>query len=258
MSCVAGDDEEIQSLIGRLTQVCSKSSSSNNSFYWSQEIKYLRSNVCKCSDSSQPVLNLKDQLQQEAAKSRALFEENSRIKMEYNRVIKSLRELLSRENESEIEILSHEVLKLRTENEHLRNLLRLGTHSFGSEISSDAENYNKSLLSEHSSFSLMTPPRSPAHVLSFNKQAVRRGTSNRTGVTSSPAAVLNPPSVHEIQLEGLLSDIADVGPPMSPPPDANAPMLPRCEGPRDISDSADAQEAEKGTKEVEHDLSSSN
>ncbi len=218
----------------------------------------MRSNRCECSQEPDPHTKIREQLESEFAKSSSLLYENSRIKDEYGRVVQFLRQLLLKEDESEVELLSSEVMQLRTENDHLRNLLLLGTHSFANEISSEGDNYNKSLPSEHSSFYLMTPPRSPSHVHPHGKHPVRRGTSNRTGLISPPLVSPSTSIVHEIQLQGLLSDIADVGPPMSPPPDVSVSLPHRRDDPTDISDTADAKEAEKGTQDVDNDLSASN
>ena len=201
---------------------------------------------------------MEDYLGEEKARSRALSEENLRIKRELRRVFGFLRSLSSSTDDVYIEFLTQENDQLRMENDHLRNLLLLGTHTFANEISSEADMHNKSLISEHSSFHLMTPPRSPSHGPLQGKIPIRRGTSSRTGVSSPPSVLPNSATAHDMQLEGLLADIADVGPPMSPPPDSSAPVVPRRVGPPDMNDSVDAAEAEKGSKDVDHDLSSSN
>ncbi len=206
-------------------------------------------------DTSDNATSLRERVDDELRKSKCLLDVNTKLRADNNRLIKHLRNLAQGESESDVEALISEIDQLRMENDHLRNLLTLGTHPFPNEISSEADNYNRSLLSEHSSFYLMTPPRSPAHMNPTGKAVTRR--TGRVG-TSSPSQINSASAnIRDIQLEELLPDIADVGPPMSPPPDTSLPSTSRRVSSADTSDTVDAHEAEIGSQEVDHDLSSS-
>ena len=188
------------------------------------------------------------------ARSASLKREVARITAEFNRTVQFLRDLVLLETSSDVESLSLQIQELRCENESLRNLLGLANYAYKDEIVSDAD--SRSLLSEPSSFHLMTPPRSPIHPSHGTRNAAKRIPGNRVG-TSSPTHILQPPqTIPQMELDGLFADIADVGPPMSPPPDACG-NLPQLKVNKESNDSADAHEAEMGSQEVDHDLSSS-
>ena len=217
----------------------------------------MRSHTCNCSEDPVALKILRERLDDDLQKSKYLSDENIKLRSYNKRLIEYLRNLALLESESQLEGLMSEIDTLRLENDHLRQLLNLGTYSFNNEFSAEADNSNRSSLSEHSSFYLMTPPRSPAHLPPNGKVAARRTNTGRVGSSSPHPVTTASVSLQETQLDKLLPDIADVGPPMSPPPDTSRPAGTRRVASVDPSDSADAHEAEMGTQEVDHDLSSS-
>ena len=135
---------------------------------------------------------------------------------------------------------------LRVENQHLRDLVRLAQYEFKDEIQMDHE-HSAQLhpQSEASSFMLTTPPRSPISGLLIHRQQLRRNVSSASSIQTPP---IRPPTV--VIDEPIIDDIADVGPPMSPP------NVQRVEPPRTINEAIDTREAQQISDEVDHDLGS--
>lgn len=143
---------------------------------------------------------------------------------------------------------------LRIENAHLRELLRLATHDYQDTIKRTTDELHHSgHASADSSILLTTPPRSPPLEHGFaQKHPSRRNISSkglRGAVSNIREGHIPAPT---IALHAF-DDIADVGPPLSPPPSSSSrhivtkPSVDPC-------DASDSAEASAGSHEVDQDL----
>lgn len=146
--------------------------------------------------------------------------------------------------------------RLRIENSNLRELLRLARYSYEEEITqSRQESHSLLHVPSESSILLTTPPRSPPP-LGHNRPLSRRSTTQ----ISDCGHMTNPDSSNPDNAQATSSlgssdvlDIADVGPPLSPPPSVR-PCSPTIT--EDPCSAIDIQEATEASQEVDHDLAS--
>ncbi len=149
---------------------------------------------------------------------------------------------------------------LRIENSHLRQLLQLATCSYHDAIKQQAseEIHHSCHASADSSLLLTTPPRSPP---------LEQGNSNRLAAKRSQTSRLQrEPSIgsQECRVQAPtivlrdIDDIADVGPPLSPPPVSNMRAVGASHSSSthiiDPCDASDNEEASVGSYEIDHDL----
>ena len=185
-----------------------------------------------------------------------LREVNSQLYTSHKKAVKLLREILSDPRGDSTQALEHENEILRLQNQHLRDILLLANYDFSAELVHESM---KNCASEASSFLLTTPPRSPVNNNRNNtkrhQSASRSAASSptRLGVSSMVSVRLQAPTLF---IDDFMPDVADVGPPMSPPPNAPPrPISPPQPPTKDQNDLQDAQEAQEGAEEVDHDLS---
>jgi hypothetical protein len=219
-------------------------------------VKYLRTRQLEPAANPVEVTFLTDRLAKAEHELQESQSVNAKLHKAHSAAVRLLREVSLQSQGDFVECLVNENRLLEMENKHVRDLLLLATHDFSPEL---AQESIKSSASEASSFLLTTPPRSPVHnirnnsrrIFSANKSAVT-SPSRPTQMPPVPSARFQPPSL----IVGDL-DVADVGPPMSPPPNASPREIRRLNQPppKDPNDAQDAQDAQEGAEEVDHDLS---
>ena len=215
-------------------------------------MKYLHASIGMRSTCAREQSILEDRLRNEEAHRREVENVNRKLFRQYRELLKFVNDLANNGEIDSLQTLEMENKQLRIENQHLRDLLELANHDFSAELASDIP---KGSSSEVCSFLLTTPPRSPTHGNKYptNRRNPPRSTTASPNRVTTNQARLQPPA---IITEDFIPDIADVGPPMSPPPHVqqkkiSAPHITAS----DPNEAIDAQEAQEGAEEVEHDLS---
>ncbi len=219
-------------------------------------MKILRTQNPSCTSHFHEIHILTERYLQAESEIIELRKVNRRLYDAHNKAVELLKEVATAPKPGYERALVNENRLLRQENQHLRDILLLADYDFATELVQESI---KNCASEASSFLLTTPPRSPVHNHRNNTRKPHSASGTavsspaRSSVSTAVSTRNQPPS---IAIEDFVPDVADVGPPMSPPPNApprkiNPPQLPI----RDPNDIQDAQEAQEGAEEVDHDLS---
>ena len=149
-----------------------------------------------------------------------------------------------------------ELAGLRTEAGDLRRILELREYDYGMEIHDDIARSSAIMSPSQpsSSFLLTTPPRSPP----VGSQPIRprtRRTQDSSAITSpNPNESVMVSQARPIITDEPMDDIADVGPPMSPPSSSKSPSRAMSPVEELEAERSDREDLKKGTLEVEHDL----
>jgi hypothetical protein len=151
--------------------------------------------------------------------------------------------------EIHIERLEAQNQHLTVENKHLRDLLRLAEHEYPVDLLRGwDESLRRSQAPSEASILLTTPPRSPSCGRPAHQPCTRGATRhNQEAAAATTVRAPSPratPSIDSYTLQEA-DDIADVGPPLSPPPVARMEPTVTDYAPSasDVSDSEEANEA---------------